>query len=101
MATLDSYCCITPENFVSSVGVLSDELLSIIESFDWAVIKSSSNSNVIHMKLLLFVVESISELVKIELDTYMITPIVIKILVKFYSYMIRFCKEVTFQHNHK
>lgn len=53
------------------------------------------------MKLLLFVVESISELVKIELDTYMITPIVIKILVKFYSYMIRFCKEVTFYYNHK
>lgn len=76
------------------VALLSEELLSILDSFDWPVLKAYPTSNVTHLKQLLLFVEAVSDLIVVELDTHAVTAPFVKILTKFFTYLIRFCKEV-------
>jgi hypothetical protein len=82
------------DNIPTILALVSDELFSILSIFEWFIMcKSDTSSMLLFYKQLNFVLESVHFLMVTQLATNYY-EILLKIIVKFYNFMILFCKSI-------
>ena len=94
-ATEQVFSCMTQENVSLLIGCVYEELQHIFVVFEWFItFKSDFNSMTHFYKQLSPVLESIKCLLLVELQKNFSPEPLIKLLVKFYNFMIAYCKSV-------
>ena len=98
LSTSDKFFnCITDESGQSMISVICDELANQLALLEWFIsFKSDQSSIITFYKQLNCILECLKILLIIKLPSNSPHEIIIRILSKFYNFMISFCKSVSF-----
>ena len=88
--------CLTQDNVSQLIVAVYEELTNIIDLSEWYISFKSDYQSMFHLyKQLNTLLEAIKCLISIELETHTQQEPLIRLLTKFYNFMIIFCKSLT------
>jgi hypothetical protein len=91
-----SFACIVEANSQGILNMSCDELLAFMSLLEWALhFKPDSDSPDIFYKQIILVLGNVRHLITIAFVTNTVANVLIRVLVKLYTFLIACCKDVS------